>query len=103
MQKSHKTSYLQKQKSYICNSSTSICQNGKYVKSIIDDLVILFGGIINAVQSGSTRTMRRNSNDKKATYMDNFYIFFAYPMEGFITTLDLLLLFIFLPSRIIYL
>ena len=47
-------------KNYICNWSTCIYENGKYLGSIIDDSVIMCDKIINAVQSGSRKTVSIN-------------------------------------------
>ena len=47
-------------KNYICNLSTCTYENGKYLGSIIDDSVIICDKIINAVQSGSRKTVSIN-------------------------------------------
>ena len=47
-------------KNYICNRSTCTYENGKYLGSIIDDSVIMCDKIINAVQSGSRKTVSIN-------------------------------------------
>ena len=51
---------IMSKKNYICNRSTCTCENGKYLGSIIDDSVIMCDKIINAVQSGSRKTMSIN-------------------------------------------
>ena len=46
-------------KDYIWNPATYSCKNGKYLESIIEDLVITCDEIIE-----ETKTVRRNFNEK---------------------------------------
>ena len=59
------------EKDYIWNPSTCICENGKYLASIMDDSVITFDKAIE-------ETVPISFNQKKATYkMQNLYILLA--------------------------
>ena len=61
------------QQDYIWNPSAY--ENGKYFKSLIDDSVITYDEIIDAVWSEPAKTMSINFNSYKITCkMDNFYI-----------------------------
>ena len=46
-------------KNYGWNTSTYICKNGKYLKSIANTSVVLFDGIIKATDSVSTKYDRK--------------------------------------------
>ena len=60
------------EKDYIWNISTCICENGKYLASVMDDSVIACNEIIK-------ETIPTNLNEKKTTCkMQNFYILLAF-------------------------
>ena len=86
-------SYLTCKKDYSWNLSTCICENGKYLKSVLDDSKILCNGIIsatdivstnvtNTVPTNVTKTIPTNvtstlltaSDDKKVKYKMDCYI-----------------------------
>ena len=56
------------EKDYIWNPSTCICENGKYLASIMDDSVITCDEIIE-------ETAPTNFNEKTTCETQNFYIF----------------------------
>ena len=86
-------SYLTCQKDYSWNLSTCICENGKYLKSVLDDSKILCNEIIsatdivstnvtNTIPTNVTKTIPTNvtstlltaSDDKKVKYKMDCYI-----------------------------
>ena len=64
-------------KNYSWNPSKCICVNGKYLKSVVDELVIKCSEIINItsnIPTNVTSTVSIISDDKKARYKINYYI-----------------------------
>ena len=63
------------EKDYIWNPTTCSCENGKYLASIIDDLVIRCDEIVE-----ETKTAPTNFNEKKkgTCKTQNFYISLAF-------------------------
>ena len=58
------------EKEYVWNPSTLICQNGKYIASIVDDLAIICDDVI------ESHDEQINFSEKKAICItQNFYIF----------------------------
>ena len=76
-------------KDYSWNPNTCICENSNYLKSIVDDSVIVYDEIINVTESVSTNvtittltnftsSVSINSDDKKVRYKMNCYILHAF-------------------------
>ena len=66
------------EKDYIWNRSTYSCEYWKYLASIMDDSVIMWGEVINSYDD-KTKTIPKNFNEKKATCeTQNFYILLAF-------------------------
>lgn len=42
--------YYSCEKDYIWNASTSTCEHSKYLENVIDDSVVMFGQIIEAIK-----------------------------------------------------
>ena len=70
------------EKDYIWNPATCTCENGKYVGSIIDDLVVTCDEITEATKTVPTKKYfnkkRFNINYNNKKYSTNFYIFVAF-------------------------
>ena len=63
------------EKDYIWNPPTCSCKNGKYLASIIDNLVIIF----NEITDAETKTNQTNFNEENITWnTQNFYILLAF-------------------------
>ena len=72
-----------------------VCENSKYLKSIVDDLVILFHKIIIVLKTLSTNdkivifanirsTVSTNSCRKNVTYKMNGYVLYTFLLHVFI-------------------
>ena len=55
------------EKDYIWNPNTCICDNDKYLTSIIDDSVIMLDEIIKVKETNPTKTIPTNFRKKKVT------------------------------------
>ena len=63
------------EKDYVCNPATCICENGKYLPSIMDDSHIICDEVIGK----EIKTIPTNFHEKKVTCkMQNFYILLAF-------------------------
>ena len=66
------------EKEYVWNPSTYICENGKYLASIIDDSVITCDEVIESCDE-ETKTIPKNLNEKNVTCKtQSFYILLNY-------------------------
>ena len=82
-------------KDYIWNPATYSCKNGKYLESIIEDLVITCDEIIE-----ETKTVRRNFNEKNETCKTkNFYILIAFLLITIALLIFVSLLIYLLPDK----
>ena len=64
-------------KDYSWNSSACICKNGRYLKIIADDLVIVWDevkSVTDSVSTNVTSNVSINSDDKKIRYKMDCYI-----------------------------
>ena len=71
-------------KDYNWNPSTCICENSRYLKSIVDESVIVCitdgvsTSVTNSVSTNVTRTKSINCDDKKIRYRMDCYILHTY-------------------------
>ena len=66
------------EKEYVWNKITYICENGKYLASIIDDLMITCDEVIESCDE-ETKTIPKNLNEKNVTCKtQSFYILLNY-------------------------
>ena len=66
------------EKDYVWNTATCICENGKYLASIMDDSTISFEEVVKSYHE-EIKTIATNFNEKKVTCKrQNFYIYLRF-------------------------